>query len=462
MATIARQYQSPQWQLELTGTESPLSRWFGQTLLQDIRFALRQLDASGLISWQWRGEQDQLEQLQREFADRVNHLLTRSSLEPLSHDWPPVPGLDMPPKLSTLQFFDLAEVLDQWAADTVALPADAAPAKRFNVPFSLSALPVVPTWGRVAASAVAAVGVSAGIFQLLVGGMGSPQVASRPDPIVVAGQPVGTADQSFPGAIVAPGAVPSAMASTTPPGLLLPPVPTGASGAMPPPMASNTESIPVAGTLPPPAIAQSIPARSSIIPPAMRNARKPIVIEPRPIAQPPGTGIAPAPTADAPASAPAMAAAPVPSLENAPSSATDQASMRENQAAVAGVSAKAAEPALLRPAAPIAQLPPTEFKVAEPLPNTSQVTEAQAYFQQRWSPQKGLTFPLQYRLTIGKDGTVAANEPLSSQSSNWLDRSGVPLQGEPFVSALADGTEQTIVLTLRSNGGVEAVLEQVK
>jgi hypothetical protein len=167
--------------------------------------------------------------------------------------------------------------------------------------------------------------------------------------------------------------------------------------------------------------------------------------------------------APVPAEPPAIAAAPAPSFETAPSSAADQAALRENQDAVAGVSSKAAEPALARPAAaPLAQLPPAEYKVAEPLPNTSQVTEAQAYFKQRWSPQKALTFPLQYRLTIGKDGTVAANEPLSSQSSNWLDRSGVPLQGEPFVSALADGTEQTIVLTLRSNGGVEAVLEQVK
>lgn len=453
MATIARQYQSPQWQLELSGTESPLSRWFGQTLLQDIRFALRQIDASGLISWQWRGEQDQLEQLQREFADRVNHLLTRSSLEPLNHDWPQVPGLDMPPKLSTLQLFDLAEVLDQWAADTVALPADVAPVRRFSLPI-LPTLAAVPTWGRVAASAVAAVGVSAGVFQLFVGGLGSPQVASRPDPTVIAGQPAGTADQSFPGAIVAPGAVPSTLASASPPGLLLlPPVPTGASGTMPlPPMASNTESVPVTGTLPPPAMAQAIPQRS-IIPPAMRNARAPIVIAPRPIAPPP---------APAPIEPPPLAAA-VPSLETAPSSEADQAALRENQAAVAGVSSKAAEPALPRPAAaPIAELPPAEYKVAEPLPNTSQVTEAQAYFKQRWSPQKALTFPLQYRLTIGKDGTVASNEPLTAQSLNWLDRSGVPLQGEPFVSALGDGNEQTIVLTLRSDGGVEAVLEQVK
>jgi hypothetical protein len=453
MATIARQYQSPQWQLELSGTESPLSRWFGQTLLQDIRFALRQIDSSGLISWQWRGEQDQLEQLQREFADRVNHLLTRSSLEPLSHDWPQVPGLDMPPKLSTLQLFDLAEVLDQWAADTVALPADVAPVRRFNLSI-LPTLPVVPAWGRVAASAVAAVGISAGVFQLLVGGLGAPQVAKRPDPTVIAGQPAGTADQSFPGAIVAPGAVPSTLASASP-GLLLPPVPTGASGAMPlPPMASNTASVPVTGTLPPPAIAQSQPQRS-IIPPAMRNARAPIVIAPRPIAPPPvPEPIEPPPLA---------AAAPVPSLETAPKSEADQAALRENQDAVAGLSAKASEPALPRPAAaPIAELPPAEYKVADPLPNTSQVTEAQSYFQQRWSPQKSLTFPLQYRLTIGKDGTVAANEPLSSQSSNWLDRSGVPLQGEPFVSALTDGSEQTIVLTLRSNGGVDVVLEQVK
>jgi hypothetical protein len=90
------------------------------------------------------------------------------------------------------------------------------------------------------------------------------------------------------------------------------------------------------------------------------------------------------------------------------------------------------------------------------LPPTAQVDQVRAYFQSTWQPIPNVSDPLQYRLVVGLDGTLQFIEPLGASAGTLIDRTGMPLLGESFVSPPADGKQQTIQLILYPDGGVDA------
>ncbi len=90
-----------------------------------------------------------------------------------------------------------------------------------------------------------------------------------------------------------------------------------------------------------------------------------------------------------------------------------------------------------------------------------QVAEVRRYFQQRWSPPQGLAQTLEYTLTIAPNGTIRQITPLGQAAGDYIDRTGIPLVGEPFVSPLSNGRNARIRLVLSPDGKVQTFLEQM-
>lgn len=88
-----------------------------------------------------------------------------------------------------------------------------------------------------------------------------------------------------------------------------------------------------------------------------------------------------------------------------------------------------------------------------------QVAEARHYFQQRWTAPEGLNQRLEYRLVVGKEGSLERIFPLGRAAQVYLDRTGMPLLGEPFVSPLQDAEMATVRLVLTPDSKVKTFLE---
>jgi hypothetical protein len=88
-----------------------------------------------------------------------------------------------------------------------------------------------------------------------------------------------------------------------------------------------------------------------------------------------------------------------------------------------------------------------------------QVAEARRYFQQRWTPPTGLTQTLEYSLIINPDGTIQRIIPLGQASGDYVDRSGIPLVGEPLVSPITPERNIRLRLVLSPDGNVRTFLE---
>ncbi len=203
MSNVNHRYSSESWTLDLSGKRSPLSRWTGQEVLRDEQFRLSLLGAQGGIApvvW-LSGDRPCFEELHKVVEAYVQQglgelvlagqstfpagsqgdpALTSSSpkatapsasngsssqfsleaLGLLRHNLNYSPSDSSSPRqmqLSTLQLADLLAVLDQWQTETLALPESKA---------RLRVLPggkddfVMPTWGRIAASLMVALGAT--------------------------------------------------------------------------------------------------------------------------------------------------------------------------------------------------------------------------------------------------------------------------------------------------------------
>lgn len=89
-----------------------------------------------------------------------------------------------------------------------------------------------------------------------------------------------------------------------------------------------------------------------------------------------------------------------------------------------------------------------------------QVAEARQFFQQRWQPPSSLTQDqIEYTLALNADGTINQVTPRGQVAQIYLDRTQIPLKGEPFVSPLDGGRTPEILLILHKNGKVETRLQ---
>lgn len=89
----------------------------------------------------------------------------------------------------------------------------------------------------------------------------------------------------------------------------------------------------------------------------------------------------------------------------------------------------------------------------------SQMKEVKEYFQKQWQPPEGLKQTLEYRLVVNGNGSIQRIIPLGKASEIYLDRTGIPLMGESFVSPIKESKNLTVRLLLSPDGEVKTFLE---
>jgi len=356
--------------------------------------------------------------------------------------------------LSMTQLFDLANALDEYAADLLAVPPT------FDRPTRLAGTPPT-TWAGIAAVLLAGVGLTAGIVHLL-NRSDEPQIANRPSQ-----QP--TALQPSPSPTLSPDALPSLPPTTNLPSPTtsptlgnLPNTPIGSSPTNTTPLPGT--NLPTAPTTPPFTATPPIPPAVSPLPgiaqapPTSTQAPKQqadsSTAQPSNIAPLPGiatnNNLPTPPTPERTAQTPPTIAVPAepPSNPTPPRSVEGLSARERIKAALEG------KPVEEPPAKPSEQAPQ-----AAAFAPTPQVKEVRDYFQQRWKPPSGLTEPLEYSLVLDVDGSVQRIEPLGKAARTYVDRSGLPLIGEPFVSANPHGETPRVRLILGADGKVQSFLE---
>ncbi len=164
--TFMRRYELPTCLLEVWTERSPLSDWQAQIVAQNLRFRLRLAQSQRDI----KGNQQQITNLIEAVTTYCDRWLAQDDFETLDHTIS-VPKLSKL-QLTTLQLFDLYESLELCANEFVILPNLVLEVRRLN-----------PNWLKVAAGAIAIVGVSLGTIRLIsppFGEQPSFQIASTP------------------------------------------------------------------------------------------------------------------------------------------------------------------------------------------------------------------------------------------------------------------------------------------
>jgi Domain of unknown function (DUF4335) len=104
---------------------------------------------------------------------------------------------------------------------------------------------------------------------------------------------------------------------------------------------------------------------------------------------------------------------------------------------------------------------PTSTEVATgTLFDTPQVAEAREYLKKRWQPPTGLGQTLEYSLIVSVDGTVERIFPLNKAAREFVDSTGMPEVGKPFVSANTRGQNVRIRVVLSPDGKVQTFSDQ--
>jgi hypothetical protein len=91
--------------------------------------------------------------------------------------------------------------------------------------------------------------------------------------------------------------------------------------------------------------------------------------------------------------------------------------------------------------------------------DTPQVAEARDYLKKRWQPPKGFTGTLEYSLSIAVDGSVERILPLNQAAREYVDSSGLPEIGKPFVSTNKSGQNIRLRVVLSPDGKVQTFPE---
>ncbi|OCR01395.1 hypothetical protein BCD67_23365 [Oscillatoriales cyanobacterium USR001] len=506
---VLRRYTPPTCTLEITAKTSPLSRWAGQPVLKSLRFELR-LDDPRLSEEKHvtlKGDRDKLEVLHQVVSTYIQNLLGQSlTLEPKlkSTNQTAITDTDLEQKttdtlildetrnpfaiasntegtqksavvnssvpanyyprleaqsllthnlflgelenefsgsmleLSTLQLFDLATALDEYAAEVLVLP---------NLKRSSENKNSQP-WLKSAAAVILTVGLTTGAIKLLDRSGINDQTAAK----LASPSPTAIATKIYPSPLPTVPPPPLAKPSSLPVPTLVPSptstLPAAIASPTPIPIpAKPVQAPPLLFPQPPAAKPESEPERVVTIP----GDRQPPVSQENPIPRAPK----PAPIARNPLPDPGAIAS---------SSPPSELSNLPNPSAIPGVTElpPLADAPIPSPIEPQENTQTTGSNSKRTLFDTiPQVTEARTYFEQNWSPPVGLKETLEYSLQLDASGAIQQIVPRGKAAGDYIDRTKMPLVGEPFVSAVENGKTPRIRLVLRPNGKVQTFLESL-
>ncbi|GAB1538783.1 hypothetical protein NUACC21_14470 [Scytonema sp. NUACC21] len=96
---------------------------------------------------------------------------------------------------------------------------------------------------------------------------------------------------------------------------------------------------------------------------------------------------------------------------------------------------------------------------SERLLDTAQIAEARDFLKERWEPPTGLKQAIEYSLLVGVDGSIERIMPLGKAARDYVDRTGMPLIGEPFVSPNKSGQSVRIRAVFSPDGKVQTFPE---
>jgi hypothetical protein len=341
-------------------------------------------------------------------------------------------------QLSVSQLFDLAEALEQFSAEMDILPSLNKAKKR----------KAAVIWASTAAAAILAVGISTVGVKLY-------QTASEKNNIATSqgASNSQTAQSNIQDVVppvppAPPGPVPS---PTLPPAIAgrdtLPPPPS-----VPEPISPNRRVPPV--LLPPPSLPPA-PGQSTIaVAPESSRKTNPSAVNPTTLGPRETSAVPKKP--DLPALPPLQAESPI--AENPVDASSGQAPATL-QIPPSQENSGNASPANVPNTTAFA--PPAQERATNNLLDTiPQVAEVRQYFQERWQVPKGLNQRLEYRLVLNKEGSIARISPLGRAANVYLDRTQMPLMGDPFVSPLEVANNATIRLVLNPDGSVKTFLEE--
>ncbi|MFM6180870.1 MAG: DUF4335 domain-containing protein [Cuspidothrix sp.] len=91
--------------------------------------------------------------------------------------------------------------------------------------------------------------------------------------------------------------------------------------------------------------------------------------------------------------------------------------------------------------------------------DTPQIAEAREYLNKHWQAPTGLSQALEYSLILGVDGTIERILPLNQAAREYIDSSGLPQIGKPFVSTNQSGQNLRIRVVLSPDNKVQTFPE---
>ncbi|MBD2777561.1 DUF4335 domain-containing protein [Iningainema tapete] len=102
---------------------------------------------------------------------------------------------------------------------------------------------------------------------------------------------------------------------------------------------------------------------------------------------------------------------------------------------------------------------PTEVATGT-LFDTAQVAEARDFLKKRWQPPNQLKQAIEYSLVVGVDGSIERIFPIGKSARDYIDRTGMPLIGERFVSPNRNGQAVKIRAVFSPDGAVQTFPEK--
>ena len=528
--SVIRRYTPPTCTLEVLAQNSPLSRWMGKSVLKHLSFELcfddpRQVETAKQVI---RGDREQLEVLCTTVTNYVQECLQKSpenfwlnacgggsssrevsenseytdiqqvsqpnnTFKPLNTQIKTAdihlrPGENLTHNLflgslgnqganpvinlSVLQLFDLANALDEYSNDVMALPdLDQGKSK-----------PVLNLmkWAPVAA----VMAIAAGLAPLTL------QYARNQQKVQTAEKPAAKTEEK-----TALSTTPSIKFSASPNPGLTPSDRLAVSGVKPtnsptpnavtpktslPPVPTPTGAVKVPTTPQAAVSAASLPTQSPMAIPAPRNSTQ---ISSKPgstIAIPPNTLSVPVQPNIATSTTKLPSATSSPSfnittnkplndiLTSSPKSQLKKPVIPPTTIkSPPSISSVATPPAISsqnNSSSLVARLRQSQKKTPEKVAtgtlfDTAQVAEARKYFKKRWQPPSSLKTALEYSLMVAADGKIERIEPLNKAARDYVDRSGIPLIGEAFISPNQNGKSIRIRTVLRPDGTVQTLPE---